>query len=73
MKAPKFSAYAPDPAAMCATVAALARPDEQPTTNCPQCHGAGCQHDQPPGQPVSSGDIYECYHCEGTGQVPAIQ
>jgi hypothetical protein len=54
------------------TLASTASADEQPVTiNCPKCNGAGCQHDVPPGQPVHGGDIYECYHCEGTGQVPA--
>ena len=71
MKAPVFSAYAPSRAAAAATLntlASTARHDEQPATiNCPQCNGAGCQHDVPPGQPVHGGDIYECYHCEVTG------
>ena len=76
MKAPIFSAYAPRRAAAAATLETLAgnaRPAGPPAapTTCPQCNGAGCRHDVPPGQPVRSGDIYECYHCEGSGQVPA--
>lgn len=53
-----------------AEAAAAATSDEQPRSmRCPHCNGAGCQHDVPAGQPVHGGDIYECYYCEGTGEL----
>ena len=64
MKAPKFSAYAPNPAAMCATNAALAAPPAPaappPYRLCDVCMGSGLWSPR-------TGE--KCPHCYGEGQV----
>jgi len=74
MKAPVFSAYAPDKASAQTTLTTLANPPDQPaTTRCPKCDGSGTNHHKlaQRGGWIHSGDIHECYQCEGLGYVRA--